>query len=220
MFNSDTLLAPFHELWAQVSLWFPKLLVALVILIIGFFVARVVYKTIVKLFGSRLDAAIRPLVGAVERSGYHVKVGHVVGWILKWFIIIAVVLLSLDILELSAARELLVIIVGYIPKVIGAIIVLLGGFVLADFVKKITKASTKMLNIKSSSMLATLARTAIIVFSFLAAMSLLGIGDIIINALVIGFVTMIALAGGLAFGLGGRDAASKAIEEAKHALHK
>jgi len=220
MFNTEILLAPFYQLWMQVAVWFPKLLVAAIVLIFGFFVARVVCKTIVKLFGNKLDSAIRPLVGAVERAGYHVRVGHVVGWILKWFIIVSVVLVALDLLQLSAARELLIIIVSYIPKVIGAIIVLLGGFVLADFVKKVTKASTKMLNVKSSAMLATLARTAIIVFTFLAAMSLLGIGDIIINALVIGFVAMIAVAGGLAFGLGGRDAAAKAIEDAKNALHK
>lgn len=220
MFNAEILLAPFYQLWAQIAVWFPKLLVALLVLVIGFFIAKVVYKAIVKLFGSKLDAVIRPFVGAVERAGYHVKVGHVIGWILKWFIIVSVVLLALDLLELSSARELLVSIVTYIPKVVGAIIVLLGGFVLADFVKKVTKASTKMLNVKSSAMLAALARTTIIVFTFLAALSLLGIGYVIINALVIGFVAMIALAGGLAFGIGGRDAAAQAIQDVKRALHK
>ena len=219
MFNTEILLAPFFELWAQIAVWFPKLLLALVVLILGFFIARVVYKAIVKLFGSKLDAAIRPLVGAVERAGYHVKIGHVIGWILKWFIIVAVVLLALDLLELSAARELLVVIVAYIPKVVWAMIVLLGGFVLADFVKKITKASTKMLNVKSSAILANMSRFAVIAFSLLLALDMLGLGQFF-EILFIGLVAMLSLAGGLAFGLGGKDAAAKAIEDAKHALHK
>lgn len=220
MFNAEILLAPLYQLWAQIAVWFPKLILALIILIFGFFVSNVVYKAIVKLFGKKLDSSIKPFTGAIERAGYHVKVGHIIGWIMKWFIIVFVVLVTLDILQLSSARGMLEDLVSYIPSVIGAIIVLLGGFVLADFVKKVTKASTKMMNVKSSSLLATLARTTIIAFTFLAALSLLGIGVVIMNALVIGLVAMIALAGGLAFGLGGRDAAAKAIENAKHALHK
>ena len=219
MFNTEILLAPFYQLWAQIAVWFPKLLVALIGLIFGFFVARVVYKTIVKLFGSKLDSAIRPLVGAVERAGYNVKVGHVIGWILKWFIIVAVVLLALDLLELSAARELLIVIVSYIPKVVGAIVVLLGGFVLADFVKKVTKASTKMLNVKSSAILANMARIAVIAFAVLLALDMLGLGQFF-EILFIGLIAMLSLAGGLAFGLGGRDAAAKSIENAKNAMHK
>lgn len=220
MFQTEILLAPLYQLWAQVAVWFPKLLIALIVLAIGFFVAKIAYKAIVKLFGTKLDSAIRPFVGAVEKAGYHVRVGHILGWLVKWFVIIFTALVVLDILELATARELLMVVVGYIPNVIGAVVVLLGGFVLADFVKKVTRASTKMLNVKSASMLAALARTAIIIFTFMLALSMLGIGQVIINALVIGFVAMISLAGGLAFGLGGKEAAAKAIEDAKRSLHK
>ena len=77
-----------------------------------------------------------------------------------------------------------------------------------------------MLNFGSAAMLGNIARTAILVFTFLVVLNLLGIGREIINILLIGFVAMIALAGGLSFGLGGRDAAAKAIEDTKKAMHK
>jgi len=129
-------------------------------------------------------------------------------------------MLTLDIMGLNSTRELLTGIIAYIPQVIIAVLVLFAGFLLADFVKKIIKGSTKMLNFKSAAMLGNIARVAILVFTVLIVLNLLGIGREIVNIILIGFVSMMALAGGLAFGLGGTTAAAKAIEDAKHALHK
>ncbi len=215
-----TFTQPFVDLWASFVEGLSLLIPALLVLVVGIFVAKVVYKTFVKVFAAtKIDEMLKPLAGSLERAGYKLRVGHILGWLLKWFIIIASLLIALDILNLDGARGILTGIVAYIPQVIIAVIILFAGFLLGDFVKKVIKGSTKMLNFKSAAMLGNIARIAVIVFSLLLSLDLLGLGQFF-QILFTGFVAMVSLAGGLAFGLGGRDAAAKAIEEAKEALHK
>lgn len=219
--NVDIITQPFVDLWASLIEGLALLLPALIVLIIGIVIANLVYKAVVKLFAmAQLDGLVRPLAGAVERAGYQVRVGHIIGWLAKWFIIVASAILALDIMNLQSGRELLMGIVYYIPQVIIAILVLFVGFVLADFVKKLIIGSTKMLNFRSAAMLGNIARITIIVFAVLVALRTIGVASDLIYILFIGIVAMISLAGGLAFGLGGRDAAKDAIEKAKQGLHK
>jgi len=219
--NTDVLTRPFIELWASFVEGLVLLVPALIVFIVGLFLANLVYKAFVTLFArTKIDHMVKPFAKSVERAGYQLKVGHIIGWLAKWFIIIAALMIALDIMGLDSTRGLLMGIISYIPQVIISMLVLFAGFLLADFVKKVIKGSTTMLNFKSAAMLGNIARTAVIVFTILIVLNLLGIGQDIINILLIGVVAMIALAGGLAFGLGGRDAAGKAIEDAKRALHK
>ena len=219
--NVEVLTQPFVDLWGSLVEGLAYLVPALIVFAIGLFVAKVVYKALVKLFSaSKVDDLVKPFAGAVERAGYKLSIGNVIGWLAKWFIIIASLMISLDIMGLDSTRGLLTGIISYIPQVIIAVLVLFAGFLLADFSKKIIKGSTKMLNFRSAAMLGNIARVSILVFTVLIVLNLLGIGREIINILLIGFVAMIALAGGLAFGLGGRDAAAKAIEQAKSNLHR
>ena len=104
--------------------------------------------------------------------------------------------------------------------VIIAIFVLIAGIVLANFVKRLIKSSTAVLNIKPAGFLANLARIALIVFTVLISLNIIGFNSDIINIIFMGAVAMIALAGGLAFGLGGQKAAAEAIEDIKRTMHK
>lgn len=218
--NLTTFTQPFIDLGKSFYTGLSTVLPALLVLIIGILVAKIAYKFVVKVVcATKIDTMLKPFAGAIERAGYTLRVGHILGWLLKWFIIIASLMVALDIIGLSAAQDILTRIVIYIPQVIVAIIVLFVGFILGDFVKKLIKGSTKMLNFKSAAMLGNIARVAVITFTLLFSLDLLGLGQFF-EIILIGLVAMIALAGGLAFGLGGRDAAAQAIEDAKKALHK
>lgn len=220
MFTSQMFLKPLFDMWAQVALFVPKFIFALVIFVVGMIIAKTLYKLIVKAFGSKLDDMVRPLAGVIERAGYKLRIGHIIGWLVKWFFVIVTLIIALDILDLNQLQIFLEGIVAFIPQVIIAAFVLFAGYVLGDFVKKLVKASTKMLNFKSAAMLGNLARTVIIIFACIVALSQVGIGTTIINTLLTGFVAMIAIAGGLAFGLGGKDHAKDLIEHAKKTMHK
>jgi hypothetical protein len=221
--NSEIYTQPFIELWTTVAVGLPRIVLALLVFIIGWIVAQLLYKVVAKVLTSlKIDEALAStgLAKLVERAGYRLNVGKFIGFLVKWFFVIAFLIISLDLLGLDSTKDLLTGIVSYIPQVILAAFVLFVGFIVADFTKKLVKSSTKMVNFKSAAMLGSIARIAIIVFTVLIVLNMLGIGQAIINTLFIGVVAMLALAGGLAFGLGGRDAAAKAIEDFKDSIHK
>jgi len=219
----EVLSSSFAEMWAIVAAGLPRLVIAIIVFAVGWIVAGLLYKVVVKIIKSlRIDSALRPtgMARAFERAGHPLNTGRILGFLVKWFVIIAFLVTVLDYLGLDQANSLLRGLVSYIPSVIGAVVVLLGGFVLGGFVKKLIKGSTKMFNINSASFLGNVARVSIVIFAFLVAFNLLGIGREIINILFIGVIAMLSLAGGLAFGLGGRDAASSALEDMKKEFHK
>ncbi len=217
----ETLTQPFINLWGSFVIGLGMILPALIAIALGLFFGKGFYKIIVKILKkAKIDELAKPFAGAVERAGYQLHISHLIAWLVKWFIIIASLIIALDFLKLQSAQELLTGIVAYIPQVIIAIFILFAGFLLGDFVKKIIKTSTKMLNFKSAAMLGNIARTAVVVLSILLAMDLLGIGQNIIMTLFVGVVAMLSLAGGLAFGLGGQNAAQRAVEDIKNSLHK
>lgn len=222
MITKEILLNPFMELWFGVMHVLPRLLIALAIFFIGWFVAKVVYRAIVKFSRTlKLDELTKPLAGAFERAGYKLDIGKIIAFLLKWFVIVGTTIISLEILDLAGIANLLKGIVTHtIPQVIVAVIILVAGITLADFVKKLVKGSTKMLNVRSAGLLANIARVAIIVFTTLVALDILGVDALIINALLMGVIGMLALAGGLAFGLGGQKAAAEFIEDTKETMHK
>lgn len=219
----DIFLNSLHNLWKTVAMGLPNILLAIIIFIIGLIIAKLVFKAIVKICDAlKLDNLLHPtgMARAIERAGYKLKIGRVLGYLVKWFIVIVFLMTALDFLGLDSTRDLLAGILAYIPQVIIAIFVLFVGFILADFTKKVIKGSTKMLNFKAASLLGNIARISILVFAALLALNVLNIGREIIVILFIGAVSMISLAGGLAFGLGGRDAAARVIEKAKKELQK
>jgi hypothetical protein len=219
----EVLSSAFAEMWEVVAMGLPRLVVAIIVFAVGWIIAGLLYKVVVKIIKSlRIDSALRPtgLARAFERAGHPLNTGRILGFLVKWFVIIAFLVTVLDYLGMDQANSFLRDLVNYIPSVIGAIVVLLGGFVLGSFVKQLIKGSTKMFNVNSASFLGNVARVAIIVFAFIIALNLLAIGREVINVLFMGIVAMLSLAGGLAFGLGGRDAAAKAIEGMKKEFHK
>jgi hypothetical protein len=109
----------------------------------------------------------------------------------------------------------------YIPNIIIAIVILLVGLVLGNFTHKVTHKAVQASNLSSAAgFLATAAKWAIFVFALLAALTHLKIAQDLINTLFMGLVGMLALAGGLAFGLGGKDAARQFIDNVKRDIHQ
>jgi hypothetical protein len=110
----------------------------------------------------------------------------------------------------------------YLPKVIIAVLVLLAGFILGgglqELVVKTVKAST--LPAHSAGLIGAIARWSVIIFSIMAALIQLGIATDLIKILFTGLVGMLALAGGLAFGLGGRDHASAWLDKVQKEIKK
>lgn len=217
----EILLGSLQNFWLGVAEFVPLLLLALIVFLVGWLIAELVKMLIVRLLDLvKLNQAlsVTGLEKIIEKAGYKLNASLFIGWLVKWFIIIVFLIASLQIVGLDQVNQVLNSIVLYIPNIIAAAFILLLASVIAELVRKVIVGSSRAVGALSASFLGTVAHWAIWIFAGLIALQQLGLAVQLINTLFIGFVAMLALAGGLAFGLGGRDAAKEALEKMKHNL--
>lgn len=216
---SDVLIESFQELWIGLVGFAPKFIIALIVFIIGLLVASIVGKFVSQIVNAlKVDKALKA-VGVEDlfhRSGFVLKSGSFIGGLVKWFLLIVSLIASLDILGLNDVNDFLkVIVVNYLPNVIVATLILVAAAFLAHAMQKVVVGSAKAMGAPATHFLGGLTKWSIWIFAILAALFQLGIAGAFAQTLFTGFIAMIAIAGGLAFGLGGRDAAAKYIEKLK-----
>ncbi|HBK34741.1 MAG: Conserved TM helix repeat-containing protein [Candidatus Uhrbacteria bacterium GW2011_GWE2_40_58] len=206
---------PFLELWDSIVAYLPQILGAIAIFFVGIIIAVVLSKAIEKVIGILgVDqiATKFEIKAFFERLGIRLHIGILLGWIVKWFFIIISLIAATDILGWEQVTTYLQQVVIYLPNVIIAIIILLVGILLANFVKHIVKSAVEAAKLESAEFVSGIAKWAILIFTFMAALVQLQIAPDLIRVLFTGLVAMLALAGGLAFGLGGKDHASRVLD--------
>jgi len=217
----EILLASLKTIWLSVIGFLPTFLAALIIFIVGWLIAVFLGKIVNKLIKkSKLDSLLEKLgmEQALAKAKLKLDSGRFFEELVKWFFIVVFLMAATDILGLTQVTLFLSTILLYIPNVAVAAIVLLVAVIVGNFLYKVVKASADTAGLKSSTFVAAIVRWAILIFGFIIAISQLGIAGSILQTIVIGLIAMIALAGGLAFGLGGKDAAAKFIEKIKQDL--
>ncbi|MFH1769684.1 MAG: hypothetical protein ABH833_03405 [Parcubacteria group bacterium] len=212
--NRELFQNAFEGLWQNVADFIPKLVVAIVVFLIGWIIAVLLGKVawhIVKAI--RLDKGLERIgfKQVWERSGHKLDTPLFFYELVKWFFIIMFLMVATDILDLQVVTEFLRTVVLYLPNVFVAAIVLLMGILLAGFVEKVVRASVKTAQFAAANTIAAIAKWAVLVFTFLLALSQLEVGKDIVGMVTIGIVAAAAIAFGLAFGLGGKDHAHEVI---------
>lgn len=213
----QVLAASFQNLWIGVIAFVPSLVVAILIFVIGWIVASIISRLLAQLIGAlKLDTALKSagLEAVLRRAGMDLDSGMFIGELARWFIIVVFLVASLQIVGLTQVNDFLKnVVLGYLPNVIIAAMILLVAGVVADAMKNVVTSSAKAAQIHSAGLLGTIARWAIWILALITALAQLGIAQAFMYTLFTGVVAMLALAGGLAFGLGGRDAAARYIEK-------
>ena len=202
--------------WGILANLVPSLLLAIILFIIGLIVASVVSSAIAQVIrATKIDKLFESAGTEVFLNKMNLKldIGKFFGVIIKWFIIIVFLMASLQIIQLTEVSQFIgAMIILYLPKVIVIIIILMLATIIADTFKKIVIASSRAANINSSEILGSISKCAVWV---VAVMLILSQFDDIKNYMLIifaGIVSFIVIAGGIAFGIGGKDAASRTIE--------
>ncbi|MDO8558388.1 MAG: hypothetical protein Q7S09_04360 [bacterium] len=216
----DILGGSLQNLWLGVAGFMPNFILAIVVFVIGLIVASLVGTVVEKVFESiKLDSLIQKLgLGPYfERAGIELKSAHFLGRVFYWFILTAFILAVADSLRLFALSSFLRDVLTYIPNVIVAALILLSSVVVGNLARKLMTASVMGAKLHAAKFLGALVWWAIVTFGFFTALSQLGIAIAIIQALITGFIAMLALAGGLAFGLGGREYAAHLLAKLKNA---
>lgn len=208
----------FLSLWAGFMAYLPTLLVALIVFLLGWVVAVTVAQAVTRLVSLlRVDQVLEKMGLKVvfDRAGLKLDIAGFVGWLIKWFLILVVLLTSVDILGLDALGLYLREVLGYLPRFIVGILILLVTILVGDILDRLIFASVKAAELRSAELLGKVARWSLYIFGTLAALVQLGIARELLFTLFTGFVAMLAIAGGLAFGFGGKDLAADILEKVR-----
>jgi len=199
----------------KITAFLPELIGAIIIFVVGWIIARLLRLAMEKLLKLvRFDTATEKAgVKAFLKKGEIVKTpSEIVGTLVYWFIMILVLIASLDALGLPIVSDMLNSIFLYIPNVVAAIIVLVLGFLMGNLLAAVVRTAASNAGLKSAAGLGNLSLYAIVVFAASIALIQLGIGeDIVVSAFGLVFGAA-ALALALAFGLGGRDVAAEYLK--------
>lgn len=217
----DVLRTSFQDLWSGVISFIPNFLAAVVLFLVGWLIAVILGRLVAQIIKTvKLDVALRSagFDKVVEKAGFALDSGVFIGALVKWFFIIVALVSSLDILGLGAVTDFLKNdVLGYLPKVIIAALILLVSIVIAQAIQKLVVSSARAANIHAAATLGLLAKWAILAFAILQALSSLINIEIVLSFLGT-ILTGIVAALALAFGLGGKDAAARYIEKAQHGM--
>lgn len=211
----DVFNASLQSLWWGFVQFAPRLILAIIFFVIGWILGSLIAKAFEHVFRSlKIDTLLASikLDNFFRKAGMNLNSGYFVGQLIKWFVIIVFLLPSLNLIGLDyIASFLRDDVLGFIPRVIVAAFILIIATVVADFLSKTVTAGTMAMNLKSARMLGSLVRYAVWIFAFIIALGQLGIAEAYMSILFTGIIGMLAIAGALAFGLGGKDAAARWI---------
>jgi hypothetical protein len=212
-----TLIAdPVREMLTKIMAYLPVLLGALIILVVGWLVAKAIKQLVDWLLTTvRFDMlADKAGISEVLRKGnLKTTASQVVSGLVYWLIMIMVLVMVVNALGLPKASDILASLFAYVPKVIGALFVLVVAMFLANFVSGIVRTAAGNANLPKPEMFAGISRWAIIIFAVTISLGELGIGTLLVTATFNIILGGVCLALALAFGLGGKDAAARYLNE-------
>ena len=216
---ANVLQGSFNGMLAAVVGFIPNFVFAVIVLVIGWVIAWFIGNLIAQAVRAiKVDHALKSagVDDVVSRAGYHLDSGAFLGALVRWFIILVFLIAALQILNLSQVTFFLqAVVVSFLPNVIIAVLILLVTAVIAEVAQGVVAGSARAAGITAAGFAGTAARWSIWIFGILAALSQLQIAQGILQTLFTGVVVALSLAFGLAFGLGGQDAASGFISKVR-----
>lgn len=195
----------------------PKFVAGLLVLLIGIIVASILRQVILEVLKAlNVESFLRKY--GVPEGKDELNWSHILAEIVRWFIIILFVVPMADVWGLSQVASVLNSVLLYIPRVLSATIIAVVGLVVAQLSHNVVLASVHGVSRETARTVATVTKWSISIFVILAVISELGVAANLIQILFTGLVAMLAIAGGIAFGLGGQDAAKDVVEDLKKKL--
>lgn len=211
-----------YSLYDRVIQFLPNVLAAVIVLllgwIIGMFLGNLLKRAVISVGIDGLGDQLG-LKRLSERSGRTIRISHIVQWIIKWFFILASIIAAADILGFNNVTNFFYSdVLGYASHVIIAMAIILLGMLAANFLGDVVQGTVKAGGFGTANLLGSLTRWAIMIFAIIAALSELQIAESFLQDLFRAVVAMLAIAGGLAFGLGGKDHAKKVLDHVESGI--
>ena len=208
---SQTLLQPLQNALSTFLSYLPQLVGAIIILIIGYIVAKVLQAVMGRVLqGIGFDGWMERggIKQFFDRAETNQTPHSILGKLVFWFVFIIALTMATDALGIPQVSAVLGQLIGYIPSIIAAILILILAALLANFLSSIVRGAT------GSDLLASIARYAIIVYAVFAAITQLGIAVELTAPTFLILLGAVALAVAIAFGIGGTDVAREILQKA------
>lgn len=192
----------------------PRVLGFLIILIVGWFVASLIAGGVAALLRAVRfnDLANRAgITGFVQNMGIRTDASGFLGDLVRWFVRLIVLVVAFDALGLPAVSQVLQEFLLWMPNLVVALVILVIAGLAANALANLVRGATMQAGFSNPDLLATVARVAIWSFGIVVAVNQVGIAATLVNTLFMGLVGALALALGLAFGIGGRDTAAEIV---------
>lgn len=196
--------------FASMVAFLPSLVGAILILVVGFIVAKLLEKaTDAILERLKFDAALDRggVRAALKRTGTRFDPSSLVARLVFWVVMLVAVLMAANALGLTAVATMFDRIVSFIPNVIVAVLIVVFGMVIGELVKDLIAAS--MGSVGGGMAMSKVAKAAIVTLAIFMALDQVNIAENIVTTAFTLLLGAVALAAGLAFGLGNRELAGE-----------
>lgn len=194
----------------------PRLLGFVLVLVAGWLISSLLARGVAMVLQAVHfnDLARRSgFAGFVQKMGVRQDAAMVLAGVVKWFVRLFALVVAFDLLGLPAVSVVLQQLLLWLPNLVVALVVLVIGGLAANALSQLVRGTTAEAGFNNPDVLAAVTKVAVWSFAIVVAVSQLGIATTLINTLLIGVVGALALASGLAFGLGGRDRAAQILDQ-------
>lgn len=193
----------------------PRVLGFVVILIVGWFVAGLIASAVASLlravhFNDLADRA--GITGFVQNMGVDTDAAGFLGDLVRWFVRLIALVVAFDALGLPAVSQVLQQFLLWLPNLVVALVILVIAGLAANALANLVRGATSQAGFSNPDLLATIGRVAVWSFGIVVAVNQIGIAETLVNTLFMGLVGALALALGLAFGIGGRETAGEIVQ--------
>ncbi len=216
MESVSILLEPARAILYQIGAFLPRLLVAVVVVIGGWLVAKVARFAVTRALRAVNFHVLTERAGLdnfLRQGGVQGDTTTIFGWLVYWLVILAALLVAFNGLGLTYITDLLGRVVWFVPNVFVALLVIAFGSYFARFVGDTVTAYCRNIKLQDAAFLGKLAQYAIMVFVLLIALDQIKVGGDIVRQSFLVILAGIVFALALAFGLGGKDWAAERIEQ-------
>lgn len=200
----------------SIAIFIPTLIGAFLVFLVGLVLANWLKILVVKFLNLLKISELlnhQAVHKFLENAQISARIENVIGELVRYITILIFFVAAVNLLGLSTVTLVLNGLLGYLPNIFAAIIILFAGVILAGFLEKVVKGSLGNVDLRLSRLMGKFTSYLVVVFATLAAISQLGIAKSFIDTLFIGFVSMLTIALGLAFGLGSKDLVKTILEE-------
>ncbi|MBI3991605.1 MAG: hypothetical protein HY350_05590 [Candidatus Omnitrophica bacterium] len=212
----DVLLEPAKSVLAQIGQFLVNVLLVVIILIIGWVIAKIIKTLVTKLLRAvKLDQLSDriDLDNILAKGGISYSLSELIGVICYWLALLITFVVAINAIGLTIAADLLNRIVLYVPNIIAAVFILILGMFVATLLSNIIKTAANNAGLSQSKLLGKISEVVVLVFAIAISLEQLGIAAKIIELVISIILASIGLSVALAFGLGCRDMAAKFISD-------